>query len=260
MPVGVGQAFRLRGVVDHEGAAERDSQGLRKVGEANSVRQAPRPVVPHLMGEVGAVVRQPIHSDVAAVKPQVLEEHPDRTVCHGIRVRFRAQCVAQPQQKRLPLLALVQRRLGVLAIGDVVEDDRDEAAVLVNTGEIHVEPASDVLLVVFDPKRLASPCDLPVAIQPDVLDARQHLRHRAAHDVVGATLTLVGGVHLAEDHVDDLAMTVVDHLDDRQPLVDRVEGRPVVVLALALRRLGAGAFDGGPGALGDFHQQRLHVA
>jgi hypothetical protein len=199
-------------------------------------------------GDVEQVVDQVHHVADLALHHLAHLGHRGRVVAgqahHAQAAADRRQRIAQLVRQRgqeLGLAAvglgqvggqLLQRGVGMLARGDVAEQQRDAAAgIAADARCVDVEPASHRLRAVLEARRLAGAGDTSIGIDPEAVQPRHQFQRRPAGGVRQAGMPLESRVHLDEAVIDRLSLLVEDHVDDAKALVDRFEQGAVALLA-----------------------------
>ena len=119
--LGLGESASLEVVFDHESLVKYLLIGFGEIRETDFGRKWRDGVVAKLVGKNGFVVIRPVIGDVAAVEPEMVVEHLERSIRDRIPVRLGAQFVRQLEQECLPFLVLPCGDLGMLASGDVLQ-------------------------------------------------------------------------------------------------------------------------------------------
>ena len=127
----------------------------------------------------------------------------------------------------------MQLRLGPLAGGDVLEQHRDLLAALrldAECGELQVAAGGDQLALEAD--WLAGAQHAAIELGPAIGFVRHHFAQLLPDHVGDTGMQRVGRVCLDMDIVGEGAVRPVEELDDAEAFVDRVEQRPVALLAV----------------------------
>lgn len=172
---------------------------------------------------------------IDAREGELLAEHPHRHPPDLAGVVDRPERIAQPQQHRLPPLAVPQRLLDALARADILEQDRDLVRLRRADAEgMDPEPAAEGRGLMLEMLGRTGSRDPPVGVDPILLEIGTKRPHALADHGREAGLRLEGGIHLDEDIVDRPARPVELHPDDAEADVDGVQQGPVAL------RLGIG--------------------
>ncbi len=123
--------------------------------------------------------------------------------------------------------------------GDVGEQDADLSAVRsAHSVGVHVVPAAHRLRLVHEPLRLARRRYLSVNLEPVGVVVGDQLPDRPAHGVLEAGVLLEGRVRLQKAVVGGPVVGVVQHFDDAERLVHRLEQSTEPLLTLPQRLAG----------------------
>ena len=199
-------------------------------------------------GDVEQVVDQVHH-----VADLALHHFPD--LAHRRRIvaaqAHHRQAVADRRQRITQLVRQGGQELGLAAVGlgqvvgqpaqflfralarrDVGKQQRHLAAVrAADAGGVDIEPARHGRRLVLEARRLARERHPAIGVEPERVQAGQHLARGAAHGIHQAGVLLEHRVHLQEAVVDRLAGRVEDHLEDAEALVDRLEQGAIAFFA-----------------------------
>ena len=138
------------------------------------------------------------------------------------------------EQPVITLLALAQGLLVPPFLRDVVEEDGDFSALRPADSEgIDVVPAVQGLRLVHKAGRLARHRNPAIRFEPMRFMIRSKLAHPSPFRSVQSGLLLKCRIDIQETVIGGPALVVKNHLDDTEPLVDRIEQGSILFFALA---------------------------
>ena len=209
------------------------------------------------LGRVGAAIGMGVVNQTVRLAPQQfvagIAEHRQRGLVHEGAAPFAVEPVdalaGRFEQQPEACFALPQRFLGPLVLGDVPEQDRHPPLLrLVDAEGVDVVVATQRLGTVLEPHRLTCPRHAAIDVKPVRFVRRGDLAHSAPDGILDPGLPLERRIDLQETEIDGRAGGVHDHLDDAEPLVDRLKKRAIPLLALPQSPLGL------PALVDFFHQ------
>ena len=170
------------------------------------------------------VGRRVVQADAAEIDGHLVFERADHDLEDARQVLAFADGARDLVQQAHALDLRAQLALGSFALGDVVEQDGDLAALRAAhpVGADLVE-AAQRLGFVFEAQRLAGQRDFSVDVEPVLFMVRREFAHALALRIAQAGLAFERGIDLEEAVVHGLAVVIEDHFDGAEPFDEGVE-------------------------------------